>query len=200
MGALALVNRLPPGVEPFETSTSPVNSKNHGHFETGLTSLEQTVRWLISRITTLIDEEDYKDAMEHDGGGGQYDDESDLETDGGSIISDQTSSTAEPRPSSQSTVDTVSSVATTPEKSFAKLGSRPSADTVETHALVQPSPDMVPLVTSPFDPFHSQWAGFNGRPNKIADTCYGFWVGGSLAVRALPGIPSRRLLYANDQT
>ncbi|KAJ8611593.1 hypothetical protein MRB53_037896 [Persea americana] len=24
--------------------------------------------------------------------------------------------------------------------------------------------------------------GFNGRPNKMADTCYAFWVGGSLAV------------------
>lgn len=28
-----------------------------------------------------------------------------------------------------------------------------------------------------------QIAGFNGRPNKIADTCYCFWVTGSLAVR-----------------
>lgn len=27
-----------------------------------------------------------------------------------------------------------------------------------------------------------QWAGFNGRPNKIADTCYSWWVCGSLAV------------------
>jgi len=26
------------------------------------------------------------------------------------------------------------------------------------------------------------WAGFNGRPNKVADTCYAFWVGGSLGV------------------
>ena len=25
-----------------------------------------------------------------------------------------------------------------------------------------------------------QWAGFNGRCNKIADTCYAFWVGGTL--------------------
>jgi hypothetical protein len=30
-----------------------------------------------------------------------------------------------------------------------------------------------------------QYAGFNGRINKIADTCYAFWVGGSLAVRNL---------------
>ncbi len=27
-----------------------------------------------------------------------------------------------------------------------------------------------------------RWAGFNGRCNKVADTCYSWWVGGSLAV------------------
>lgn len=27
-----------------------------------------------------------------------------------------------------------------------------------------------------------QWGGFNGRCNKVADTCYAFWVGASLAV------------------
>jgi len=26
------------------------------------------------------------------------------------------------------------------------------------------------------------WAGFNGRCNKTADTCYSFWNGGTLAV------------------
>lgn len=31
-------------------------------------------------------------------------------------------------------------------------------------------------------PSTSLCAGFNGRPNKIADTCYCFWVTGSLAV------------------
>ena len=30
-----------------------------------------------------------------------------------------------------------------------------------------------------------RWAGFNGRPNKIADTCYCFWNTGALAVRIL---------------
>lgn len=28
-----------------------------------------------------------------------------------------------------------------------------------------------------------QWAGFNGRCNKVADTCYCYWNSGSLAVR-----------------
>ena len=26
------------------------------------------------------------------------------------------------------------------------------------------------------------WVGFNGRTNKVADTCYSFWVGGTLSV------------------
>lgn len=31
-------------------------------------------------------------------------------------------------------------------------------------------------------PHELQWAGFNGRCNKVADTCYAFWVGGTLGV------------------
>lgn len=31
-----------------------------------------------------------------------------------------------------------------------------------------------------------RYAGFNGRVNKVADTCYCFWVAGTLAVRKLP--------------
>ncbi len=30
-----------------------------------------------------------------------------------------------------------------------------------------------------------RWVGVNGRSNKVADTCYTFWVGGSLAVSIL---------------
>ena len=29
-----------------------------------------------------------------------------------------------------------------------------------------------------------QWVGVNGRCNKVADTCYTFWVGGTLGVRS----------------
>jgi geranylgeranyl transferase type-1 subunit beta len=37
--------------------------------------------------------------------------------------------------------------------------------------------------------FSLEWTGFNGRCNKIADTCYAFWVHGSLSVR-LSSLPS----------
>lgn len=36
-----------------------------------------------------------------------------------------------------------------------------------------------------------QWAGLTGRCNKVADTCYAFWAGGSLTVRS----PSRFRRY-----
>lgn len=32
-------------------------------------------------------------------------------------------------------------------------------------------------------PGEIRWVGVNGRCNKVADTCYTFWVGGSLGVR-----------------
>ena len=32
------------------------------------------------------------------------------------------------------------------------------------------------------EPGDIRWVGFNGRCNKIADTCYAWWVGGALAV------------------
>lgn len=37
--------------------------------------------------------------------------------------------------------------------------------------------------TRPTSRFALDWIGFNGRVNKVADTCYGFWVGGALNVR-----------------
>ncbi|KAF2429855.1 terpenoid cyclases/Protein prenyltransferase [Tothia fuscella] len=34
----------------------------------------------------------------------------------------------------------------------------------------------------PTSNYHLQWVGFNGRCNKIADTCYSWWVGASLSL------------------
>lgn len=40
-----------------------------------------------------------------------------------------------------------------------------------------------------------QWAGFNGRANKLADTCYSFWNGATLSVRPLP----KRYIYISQE-
>lgn len=39
------------------------------------------------------------------------------------------------------------------------------------------------ISVGPFTDSRLQWAGFNGRSNKIADTCYCFWACGALSVR-----------------
>ncbi|KAE9971523.1 hypothetical protein EG328_005530 [Venturia inaequalis] len=48
-----------------------------------------------------------------------------------------------------------------------------------------------------------QWIGFNGRCNKLADTCYSWWVGGSLAILGKPHLPqtpsNRRYLLDRTQ-
>ncbi|QSS62259.1 geranylgeranyl transferase type I beta subunit [Histoplasma capsulatum] len=41
-------------------------------------------------------------------------------------------------------------------------------------------PDIPSLSQRPCEVLH--WAGFNGRSNKIADTCYSFWVTGTLGI------------------
>lgn len=40
--------------------------------------------------------------------------------------------------------------------------------------------------------FELQWAGFNGRLNKIADSCYTWWVFSTLSVRNIPLSTSTR--------
>lgn len=46
-----------------------------------------------------------------------------------------------------------------------------------------PATDRHPDILPTLEPSDLKWAGFNGRCNKTADTCYSWWVGGSLAVR-----------------
>ena len=36
--------------------------------------------------------------------------------------------------------------------------------------------------------FDTQCIGMNGRTNKVADTCYAFWAGGSLHILAQPSL------------
>ena len=48
--------------------------------------------------------------------------------------------------------------------------------------------------TNDLQPLEITYAGFSGRRNKLADTCYSFWVGGSLAVR--PPVLSSSPIYS----
>ena len=123
-------------------------------------------------MTTTIDEDDYECG----------DDEAEN-------FSDNNSSFNEPELEPAFSIPETSSSATTPEStSFVKLRS----------TLMTPmeglsfSSTATSNASCAFYPMHSQWAGFNGRVNKIADTCYVFWAGGSLAVRHPQCHPSRK--------
>lgn len=47
---------------------------------------------------------------------------------------------------------------------------------------------------SPLTDESIQWAGFNGRCNKVADTCYSFWTAATLVVRSSWKQAVRKLL------
>jgi geranylgeranyl transferase type-1 subunit beta len=81
------------------------------------------------------------------------------------------------------------------EDEFAHLGSAPAPVTTAFpptfHVLGGfPVPAEIALHGEPpsieVSPYDQQWVGVNGRCNKVADTCYSFWVGGTL------GVSSRR--------
>lgn len=75
-----------------------------------------------------------------------------------------------------------------PYKPFHVLGAVPVLAT-DRHPDALAVPDLQEL----------QWAGFNGRCNKIADTCYSWWVGGSLAVSRYQAKIRSDLLLTNAQ-
>ncbi|KAL1631910.1 geranylgeranyl transferase type-1 subunit beta [Neofusicoccum ribis] len=74
------------------------------------------------------------------------------------------------------------------------------------------APQVVKLHSLPSQPGHQEasapqfdllnWAGFNGRCNKIADTCYAWWVGGSLSMLGKIHLTSRSATrrYLLDKT
>ncbi|KAL8826480.1 MAG: hypothetical protein Q9191_003781 [Dirinaria sp. TL-2023a] len=67
--------------------------------------------------------------------------------------------------------------ATEPGPSEAPDASNAQAAVVSSSEI--PSSDTPSIEYTPDDLL---WAGFNGRCNKVADTCYSFWAGGTLAI------------------
>lgn len=71
----------------------------------------------------------------------------------------------------------------------ASLNGRPSAShqpesTPGAFVVQGASLDVLPFSpTIKTDHSDLEWIGFSGRTNKVADTCYSFWVGGTLSVR-----------------
>lgn len=59
-----------------------------------------------------------------------------------------------------------------------------AAHETSTSASENPTPSLLPEISA-LGTEDLQWAGFNGRCNKLADTCYCFWVTGTLEVTIL---------------
>lgn len=139
-----------------------------------------TLRWLLSRVTDFVEEE-------------HIDDDTDAEGDTEMLSSDGSS--------------TANEAFHTPDTSFSSNNDYAARDNAHSHTLEKlgshtanasappPVPNVldaksVNVATPPLPEEDNgsstmQWAGCNGRANKLADTCYAFWVGGSLSVRPL---------------
>ena len=126
IGVLKLLDRLPPidSNQRGSPTQQPVSKIN----------VQDLLRWLLSRQTLYLQEED----------GGAFPEEEypDLMSNG-------------------------------EVSSFQKGGAHPAT------SLDLQGAEEVPIELSAEE---LKCAGFNGRNNKVADTCYGFWVGASLAV------------------
>ena len=63
-------------------------------------------------------------------------------------------------------------------------------------SVVGASPEPSSTTPLPLKPKDLLWIGFNGRCNKFADTCYCFWAGGTLGVRASQPSQAMRIRMA----
>ena len=119
----------------------------------GLSSPERTVRWLMARLTTNIEEDDFDDRGESN----NHEEP---------VLPGLKPHMPNINPASDS--ERV-------ERSFTKIRNLShshdkKSDTA--HSMSMALPDAAPV----------HWTGFNGRCNKVADTCYAWWVGASLEV------------------
>lgn len=124
VGALSNVNRLPS--PPYSLIPKPTSTAST------LSNPGLLIKWLVSRQTVTISEED------------------DFDTNGDETDTPETCHDAH---------------------SFVYQDEFPSKQ------------GRVNYEARPSSCFDINWTGFNGRCNKIADTCYAFWVHGSLSVR-----------------
>ncbi|KAI9658814.1 MAG: hypothetical protein M1831_003840 [Alyxoria varia] len=120
----------------------------------GISSRHRTVRWLTLRLTTTIEEEE-------------------MDSPTANFPPYRASSASEPsaKPGSLAPEDNPTSAS-----SFQKFRSMPASYASRPPAPPQSNTSAMPGAI----PVH--WTGFNGRPNKIADTCYAWWVGASLKI------------------
>lgn len=175
-----------------------------------LSNPDLTVRWLLCRLTTFVEEKEEEGDDETEPDTGMSDD------DALSTVTDamQTPDTSFPSSSDGAQLDSATPGEASSHgqnvmqdaglKGFHKIRSYPTppvegdaADPVAAPPQLAASQNLIHAASPPpagDDDTASQqeWAGFNGRPNKLADTCYVFWVGASLKVRRPLSSPCTR--------
>lgn len=139
---------------------------------------DATTRWLLSRFTGWVDD--------------QEEDDDDVEMANGDVHTQSNGNVVTAADTLGAHDNNLAQNRAPP--SFEKLGSRPlSANTTEPLPLpdLQDTENLV-SARSPPPPEDAtgleavQWVGCAGRANKLADTCYVFWIGGSLSVSRSP--------------
>jgi geranylgeranyl transferase type-1 subunit beta len=190
IGALFFLDRLPlpegaKGKElTMETDSDESMEKTAAP---GLSSFDTTIQWLVSRLTTSIDEDELNDDDDDE------DDGDDHSVVSANSVNNNDAMSAAPSTSTSATSTSSSQAAPEQEHSFEKIRSAPASslsDRREPTRVVE-DPDV-----STFDPVHSFWTGCSGRPNKLADTCYVFWVCGSLTVSLTTSLRRRAFACA----
>ncbi|KAI9713005.1 MAG: hypothetical protein M1828_001479 [Chrysothrix sp. TS-e1954] len=173
IGALALDERLQECQQNGQSSAINTNGMSPGRRpKVGdvLGDLDKTIRWLVARLTTLLDEDE-----------STMDDEDD---------------------------ETVADIETTPLQTpshFAAGSDAESFTKLRSYPIDAPSQiaHSTPLMQGQRQEDLDRMTGFNGRSNKVADTCYAFWVCGSLSLlgslRLTEPMPIRRYLLERTQ-
>lgn len=175
---MTFLDRLP---GPLDTRKQREDALSNGHSApAGLSSRAATVRWLVARLTNTIYEEDEDEETQDEpdeNGPGDVSTASASSSSAGNSEGDAIAGIA-----FDSTDPLPAETTNTPAPSFTKLGSRPAAEADSTSSKLDASPDSVA----------GECTGLSGRTNKIADTCYAFWVGASLSVSTpLPPFPNQ---------
>ncbi len=208
ISALSFLDRLPPSVPSSRTS----NLKNK---VTGLSCLEGTVRWLVSRqIETIPDDDDDDDEADRTNEHGHHHTAATAHlTDGMNCLSFHGPRSAihhqdqgnEPEHHHQA-----HHTPPVPLQPHTSLIDIPPHGHFPTDPLRRGDPAslLIPAnIPSQTETGATATAGFNGRCNKAVDTCYSFWVCGSLSVcfifssptlHLCPSLPLSTCLYIHE--
>ena len=189
IGALAFLDRLPP--------SSSSRSSSEGSTEPFLAKFGSTVNWLVSRQVLISTGESYPYGEDESGDQVQSDPlEHQQQRFSPAFDSMAPYSTNGTLPLPPLEVDFSTSL------SPLLVQRQPHNPPLDIPIHLRPCPQTIPFDPEPPKTPPLPAVGFNGRPSKPADTCYSFWVSGSLQILGLSQLVSPELSrrYLLDHT